>query len=59
MIVSNRLFHEFEKAFADEIINPCDLIIKEQIGKGKYLFIQLEHNKYIIMIIDVILSTYS
>ena len=52
MVVSDRLFHEFEDG---EIIKPCDLDIKEEIGKGKYLFIQLEHNKYIIMIIDVIL----
>ena len=37
MVVSDRNFHEFEEAFADEIVNPCDLIIKEQIGEGKYL----------------------
>ena len=32
------MLHEFEKAFAGEIINPNDLIIKEQIGEGEYLY---------------------
>ena len=35
ILVSDTLFHEFEKAFGGEIINPHDLIIKEQIGEGK------------------------
>ena len=34
--VSNPLFQSFEKNFAGQIINPNDLIIKEQIGQGKY-----------------------
>ena len=40
MVASERLFYEFEQTFADEIVDPHDLIIKEEIGKGKYfLFI--------------------
>ena len=34
--VSNPLFQSFEKNFAGQIINPNDLIIKEQIGQGEY-----------------------
>ena len=34
MVASERLFHEFEEAFAGEIVNPRDLIINEEIGKG-------------------------
>ena len=35
-IVASNVLHKFEEAFAGEIINPCDLIIKEQIGEGEY-----------------------
>lgn len=32
---SNPLFQSFEKSFAGQIIDPDDLIIKEQIGQGE------------------------
>jgi len=34
-VASNVLYNEFEKAFAGQIINPCDLLIKEKIGEGE------------------------
>ena len=37
IIVPFSMLREFEKTFAGEIINPNDLIIKEQIGEGEYL----------------------
>ena len=30
------MLYEFEKAFAGQIINPDDLLIKEKIGEGEY-----------------------
>ena len=29
------MLHEFEKAFAGQIINPYDLLIQEKIGEGE------------------------
>ena len=46
---SNLLFHDFEKAFTGQIINPDDLIIKEQIGEGECQF-----HSYLVMAIDII-----
>ena len=28
---------EFKRAFAGEVINPNDLIMKEELGEGEYL----------------------
>ena len=36
LVASNPVFRDFEKTFSDQIINPKDLIIKEQIGEGEY-----------------------
>ena len=35
IVASDLLFHDFNKAFNGQIINPNDLIIKEQIGEGE------------------------
>lgn len=35
IIASDLLFHDFNKTFNGQIINPNDLIIKEQISEGE------------------------
>ena len=35
-VVASDVFYEFEKAFAGQIINPDDLLIKEKIGEGEH-----------------------
>ena len=32
------MFHNFEKTFSGEIIDPDNLTIKEQIGEGEFMF---------------------
>ena len=36
IIVASNVLREFEKAFAGQIINPHNLLIKEKIGEGGY-----------------------
>lgn len=36
IVATNPVFRDFEKTFSGQIINPKDLIIKEQIGEGEY-----------------------
>ena len=36
IVASNPVFHEFKQKFSGQIINPTDLVIKEQIGEGEY-----------------------
>ena len=37
IVVASSVLREFKKTFASQIINPCDLQIKEKIGEGEYL----------------------
>ena len=37
IVASNPAFRDFEKTFSNQIIDPKDLIIKEQIGEGEYI----------------------
>ena len=36
-IASNPLFRNFEKTFSGQVIDPCNLTIKEQIGEGELM----------------------
>ena len=38
---SNPIFRNFEKTFSGQVIDPCDLTIKEQIGEGEFVYISL------------------
>ena len=37
VLAYNLLFRNFEKTFTGQIIDPNDLVIKEQIGEGEYM----------------------
>ena len=37
IIGASSMLPEFKRAFAGEVINPNDLIMKEELGEGEYL----------------------
>lgn len=53
LIAFNLLFRDFERTFTGQIIDPNDLIIKEQIGEGELAY---KKRNYVMIILAVLIT---